>query len=309
MKRLLTILGVLAVLAGSSPMFAASTSRVEVQRIDVQPKIIIEPPRSRDFHVSLTLDQDRYYIGDTITMRYRSNRDAQVYIFDTDTRGVTRQIFPNYFERDNSIRSGRTYRTPDPSYTMRISGPPGRETLRLIAFAKEYRVLRQWEEYSRSDPFPSRALGPDRMLDEVAREYANSNRERLLNRRPLAAAPQTIEIVPGQDFDYTETVVSFNVLSSSYRDRYDDRDRYNDHGQYNHSYPPDRGTTSLRVSSDVAGADIYVDGYFYGTSPGTFYVSPGRHTLTITDPGYGSKRTEINAVAGVANSVTLNLRR
>ena len=45
--------------------------------------------------------------------------------------------------------------------------------------------------------------------------------------------------------------------------------------------------SSVTVGSNVAGADIEVDGAFVGSTPSTISVTPGQHTFAVKKKGYG----------------------
>jgi hypothetical protein len=54
---------------------------------------------------------------------------------------------------------------------------------------------------------------------------------------------------------------------------------------------------SLAVSSNVAGADIEVDGSFAGSTPSTVSMTPGQHTIAVKKHGYADWSRSMN-VAG-----------
>jgi hypothetical protein len=54
---------------------------------------------------------------------------------------------------------------------------------------------------------------------------------------------------------------------------------------------------NLAVSSNVAGADIEVDGAFVGSTPSTVSMAPGQHTIAVKKQGFGDWSRSMN-VAG-----------
>ena len=72
------------------------------------------------------------------------------------------------------------------------------------------------------------------------------------------------------------------------------------------SYP------SLTVNSTPAGAAIYLDergAAAAGTTPLTFKVAPGRHTIIVEKEGWANKVVDIEMVKGTPQALTLNLEQ
>jgi hypothetical protein len=61
--------------------------------------------------------------------------------------------------------------------------------------------------------------------------------------------------------------------------------------------PVNPDVASLSVESNVAGADIEVDGAFVGSTPSTLTVTPGQHTIAVKKKGYADWSRTMN-VAG-----------
>ena len=101
----------------------------EVETIPAEPVnpsgVEIHPPQNGSLRATIWTDAYRYYEGDPVRVYFRTTQDAYVYIFDRDTEGQTRQLFPNYYDRENFVRGGVTYRIPDRNYGLRVSGPSG----------------------------------------------------------------------------------------------------------------------------------------------------------------------------------------
>lgn len=128
---------------------------------------IVPPPPAR-LRVELWTDSVRYWIGDDVRVYFRVERDARVYIFNTDASGHSSQIFPNAYDRDNWVRGGKTCSIPDSRYRLVATGPVGRESLTLVAYAEQTIFWREYHEFpSPSQPFPERPGGAKRMLDQL----------------------------------------------------------------------------------------------------------------------------------------------
>lgn len=73
--------------------------------------------------------------------------------------------------------------------------------------------------------------------------------------------------------------------------------------------PPIERAGSLRIDSRPRGAQVGVDGELAGTTPTTWRGSAGRHTVTISLPGYQSRRRAVDVRAGRNTTLRLKLLR
>lgn len=130
--------------------------------------IVVEPPAHPGFQVSLWVDRQVYYPGDSIRIHLSLSRQAYVYVVDHDTRGETRLVFPNRYDGDNFFWPG-THTLPRRGETFRVEGPPGVETLQLIASS---RPLRPFQVLLRAHPEGAFPLidEPDALRDELEQE-------------------------------------------------------------------------------------------------------------------------------------------
>ncbi len=129
----------------------------------------IRPRPPADFNVTVDTDQSVYYVGEAVEVRFRASDDCRVYIFNTDSEGVTHQIFPNYYDRENTIERNRRYSIPIGRYWLVATGPAGTESLRIVAYRRPWRALEPWSDFSSGggDPFPRRSIAPDEMRKRV----------------------------------------------------------------------------------------------------------------------------------------------
>jgi len=67
------------------------------------------------------------------------------------------------------------------------------------------------------------------------------------------------------------------------------------------------GTVDLNTTPN--GADLYVDDHFYGNSPATLKLKPGKHTIRATMPGYQDWSREISSDAGASAHLTATLEK
>jgi hypothetical protein len=52
------------------------------------------------------------------------------------------------------------------------------------------------------------------------------------------------------------------------------------------------------VHSTPEGAEVYVDGAFIGNAPATLKLSPGQHTIRVTQSGFKDWSRDISVQAG-----------
>ncbi|NOX97480.1 MAG: DUF4384 domain-containing protein [Nitrospirae bacterium] len=114
---------------------------------------------SPSFKARIWLDKDAYKIGDFLTVRFETDRDSYVTIFDFNTDGSVFILFPNRFVPNNRVKGGKTYTIPaeEDGYKIRVHGPAGLERLKLFATTKDIPLFT--EDYSQS---PFRSLSEDK---------------------------------------------------------------------------------------------------------------------------------------------------
>ncbi len=282
---------------------------VREERVAVQPNIGIrapEPPPGRllprdGFRLRMWTDRTEYRDGESVRIYFRVTRDAYVYLFDRDTRGTSRQIFPNYYDQENYLRAGVTYSIPDNHYSLVVEGPPGREELDAVAVLKRG----EWHHrlYGRFDqdaPFPARPEGHRELMrslresgeaveEEPLRERGSesyrpeggeresyrsegSDREKSVKpERPGEA--QGIRIVPKPYPPSSARVAQAHASFEIVRPR----------GFFWWSHEDE---ARLHVTSDPERARVYVDGDYQGTSPVEFELKPGMRSIQVEKEGY-----------------------
>ena len=258
-------------------------SRVEVEgnveQVIPQTRVIPPPYRLR---ISVWTDRDTYRIGDNIRIYFKVNRPSYVYIFNTTADGVTRQIFPNYFDRNNYIYSGWTYYIPDQFYSLLITGPRGRENIQAIAISYRYPFIEEYHQFKSSAPFPKVKKGG---MDLIERYKNEINREGMKSDESKSGVVKYKAgyIIPSPNFnEYAEDWASFEVVGDYYdydlnRDRGEDENDWGDIEQ---------GSGELRIKTDPKNATIIIDGINRGTTPKNFILRPGFYTVTLKKSGY-----------------------
>ena len=71
------------------------------------------------------------------------------------------------------------------------------------------------------------------------------------------------------------------------------------------AWPEVTGTVTLATNPD--GADVYVDGQFYGNSPATLKLKPGKHSIGVKMSGYIDWSRDMSTDAGGESHLTATL--
>ena len=58
------------------------------------------------------------------------------------------------------------------------------------------------------------------------------------------------------------------------------------------------GSGAVNVISDPGGAEVEIDGAYYGNTPGLIQMTPGLHTITIRATGFAPWKRTLNIAAG-----------
>jgi len=243
--------------------------RPERETPDPSSRVAIVPrPVDGVLKVNIRTDRARYHVGDPIRIYFSVSRDAYVFIFDTDAAGVTRQIFPNYYDRNNLVTAGRRYMIPDRSYDLEVTGPQGDEKLTIVAVGERLPFLSEWHCYSRSNPYPASRDGAAALVRRIES----------FRTEPSARSVEPVRPVPRESL-WAEDSTSFYVMGS---DRVPPREykvaRY--------------GRVELDSSPD--NARIYIDGQYYGRTPQIVdRLEVGYHRIRLEKNGYEPYDTNI----------------
>ena len=236
------------------------------------------PPPASDLRAWVWLDDDSYDIGDRIRIRFRTNQPAYVYIFADDPSGITRQVFPNYYDQDNFVRGNTRYYIPDSNYSLQVTGPPGRNTLTIVAVRENYPFLREWRRFSSGDPYPR--VGGTSAFKQQMRSAPS----------PRGVSVQGVQPVPA-DSGYAEDSTSFRVRRGS-------------------EPRPPRYSGGVEIDTRPPNASIYLDGTYMGRTPKVLEnLRPGNYTVRLTKKGYHDYRHDLTIRQGEVRSYTIDLDR
>ncbi len=222
---------------------------------------IVPPPTGGPLRVSVKTDKDRYHVYDPIKVSFGVNRDSYVYIFTTDASGITRQIFPNYYDTNNFVRAGKAYYIPDRGYDLEVLGPQGREHISIVAVMEKFPFLEDYHMYSLSDPYPASREGAVALVREIES----------MRLEPSAMTKQPIRPALKENL-WASNDASFYVMG-------------------NESNEPPVYKVARRGNLDVdtypSNARIYVDADYRGRSPQVIdRLDIGYHRVLIEKEGY-----------------------
>lgn len=229
---------------------------------------IVPPPTGGPLRASVKTDKDRYHVYDPIKVSFGVNRDSYVYIFTTDPAGITRQIFPNYYDTDNFCRAGKAYYIPDRGYDLEVLGPQGRENITIVAVMQKFPFLQDFHMYTLSDPYPASregAVALIRLIESFRREPSSTTKQ------PIRPALKENLWATGD--------TSFYVMG-------------------NQSNEPPVYKVARRGNLDVdtypSNARIYVDADYRGRSPQVIdRLDIGYHRVLIEKEGYIPYETHV----------------
>lgn len=241
----------------------------------LRPEAIIIRPDPADLRTSIWTDRARYRPGDRVRISFYVSHPAYVYIYDLDTTGKVRLIFPNRYEMDNFLPAG-THTIPRRAYSFVVSGPPGAEYLQIIATVRPLNELAPPSAFLQS-PFPD--LGDsapevkgrvERMLRPVGKGWATAwTGFWVVGPTPPPPPPPPPPVPPPS-------------LSPPPPPP-----------------PPWRyewGT--LRIDSHPSGARAYVDGDYVGRTPTEVRVRVGWHTVRLRLEDYPERELRVYVEPG-----------
>lgn len=294
------------VVKGSSD--AARAKELRVVPIPKQPvapsRIEVVPRPAGNLQAWVWTDKGTYREGEPIEIRFKVSDDAYVYIFDTDTEGVTRQIFPNYYDQDNYIRGNRTMEIPNRDYALIVSGPSGRERLEILAMTEDTPNYVEYLSFRRDEPYPMRRGGADQLLEGMEYEISVRAKSGKGAATSIAASgrippghsrvdvrPQRVDVVgPVRPFDYARDTSTFTVRSRRHE-------------------PEDRRIGQLQIDSDPDNARIYLNGRYMGRTPGRMNLPFGRYEVLLKKDGYMERRLDVQIRNTGGTRIAVQLRK
>jgi hypothetical protein len=228
------------------------------QSIVPTPKKVYHYPSGLDIEVWLNKGEGAvYHPGDDIRVYFRTNQDAYVMVYNIDTRGYVNLLYPYDQEDDFYVEGGRTYRVPDSwdEYDLTVDGPNGWEY--VVAVASPYRFdLPNWPSY-------------------YGRGGGDYYRYKLEDEDPYDFIEMINDETIPPRYDYSSDVTVFSV---KYR-----HPRWWYHPDiYYYERPANVFFGGAYIFSDFWGAEVWIDGIFYGYTPITIpALIVGHHFMSI----------------------------
>lgn len=94
---------------------------------------IVPTPTPQPLTVSIWTDKSTYVVGETLRVYYTVSQSAYIYLYDIQSDGVVRLVFPNAYSQSNFVSAG-THVLPDhSSYQYTVTYPTGLEKLQIFA--------------------------------------------------------------------------------------------------------------------------------------------------------------------------------
>ena len=141
-KSRLTICLTLLVLTSASVLVSAQGTP--------SPLGIVPTPTPQPLTVNVWTDRSSYAVGETLRAYYSVSQPAYIYLYDIQSDGIVRLVFPNAYSQSNFVSAG-THVLPDrPSYQYTVTYPTGMEKLQIFASPTPLALTPS----SYSDPFP-----------------------------------------------------------------------------------------------------------------------------------------------------------
>jgi hypothetical protein len=292
MKRRTILLAALAALVTASA-FAAGienkgtyrTNNLDRGPADITENVrIIPPPTGGDLQVRIRADRARYHIGDRLKLTFGANRDSYVYIFVTDAGGITRQVFPNYYDTNNFVRSGRTYFIPDRSYDLEITAPTGNENVTIVAVEQDFPFLGDFRRYTVKDPYPATREGAASLVRRIES----------FRTEPSALSMEPLRPAPRKQF-WAEDSTTYRVMGTDYSQPLDYK-------------VPRFG--NLDIDTVPNNARIYIDGEYRGRTPQVVdRLTIGDHKMLLTKEGYLPYECNVTVTGNQTKQLDLFLKQ
>jgi len=105
--------------------------------------------------VGVWTEESSYEVGEALIVHFSLNQPAFVYLFDLQSDGVVRLLFPNAYSQNSHVIGG-THTLPDAQYDLRVLPPTGVEELLIFASLTPFPVF----PGDPSDPYPVFASNP-----------------------------------------------------------------------------------------------------------------------------------------------------
>ena len=308
----------------------------------ISPQAIVVNP-APGFGVEVWLDRDpsgdgtpEYQIGEEIRISVRVDESSFVYLFDVRPNGEITQIFPNRFDNDNFLRAGevRTFPPSGARYVFNIAPPRGLSKVIALASRTELNTSQLASFQREGDIFAQSNIGEEGFIQNFAiivnpipqQSWVTDTALYYVGNRPAEAAFGTLRFTsnPSRASVFLDgefigfTPMNFGTRPGSYNVRIeaDGFDAFTSRvtvrpGQtenVNANLNAVQRAGTIAFSSTPAGADVFVDGRFVGTTPtGAIRFDAGRYQARFERAGFDSTTVNFDVRAGDNRTVSAQL--
>jgi hypothetical protein len=331
MKKIGVLLGmmVLSVLALAQPKIVVTSPQAIV--VNPKPTFSVEVFTDRDTSGNAS---PSYNIGENISIGVRVSEASYVYLFNIKSTGQVNQLLPNRYDdngKNNYLQAGETKYFPprNARYTFDIDGPNGLE--KVIAVASRSPLDTTQLANFNSDPnFASSNIGEtgfqqtfsivitpiaqNDWVTDTALFYVGGTPAPAFGTVNISSSPSGAEAyVDGQFVGYTPVSYGTRTGSHTAEVRLSGYDTYSTSvnvpgGQsvnVNAALVQTVRNGTVTFTSQPAGAQVYVNGTYVGTTPTpTFTYPEGTYQVRFTLNGY----TETNLNVTVSRNSNQTIR-
>ena len=128
-----------------TPVVRAAGDDPEARDLSVQQKAVFTvqapAPQASESSEALSVvawvdhEDNTYAVGEAVRLFVRANKDAYLTVLNVGPSGSTTLLYPNATQTDTHVRAGQVVEIPgrDSGVSIRVSGPVGRELIKVIA--------------------------------------------------------------------------------------------------------------------------------------------------------------------------------
>jgi len=158
--------------------------------------------------------------GQRVNVFFRIRRDAFVIVYNVDTRGRVRLLFPRAPHDDGWVQGRTTVGIPDPraGYELKVTGPPGVE--RIVALASNQPMVHRWRDFVDADLARNAGwdVGPNRRIVGQVVQTSSGNGKPELRRAPVR--PNLVPVPVTRRGQIRRDETWFEVTRPRWRDRH-----------------------------------------------------------------------------------------
>jgi hypothetical protein len=276
-----------------------------------QPRIVVSPQRI------VVNPTPSYQIGEAISIGVRVSETAYVYVFNVRSNGAVDQIIPNRYDQDgqnNYVQAGEAKYFPPRGarYAFNVDGPNGLD--KVIAVASRTQLdTNQLANFNADPKFASSNIGEQGFVQSFSivvtpiaqNDWVTDTALMYVGSRPSVPAFGSVSInsnpggaeafVDGQFVGYTPVTYGTRSGSHNVEVRLDGYDTFSTSvnvpgGQtasVNAGLVQTVRNGSVTFTSNVNGAEVYVNGQLVGTTPtGAISYPQGNYTAQFRLNGY-----------------------